>query len=225
MYHRLRIVVLLSVAIASQFANAQRDLLPNILWLSVEDIGPHLGCYGDKAANTPNLDAFAKRSLTYDIAWSNYPVCAPARTTIITGVYPAATGSGHMRSQMPLPDGMKFFPQILRKAGFYCTNNSKTDYNLVPDGKVNGDVWDDSSKTAHYKNRVEGQPFFAVFNDTRTHESKIRKKPHDLVTDPATVELPAYHPDRPEIRRDWGQYYDNIHSMDGWVAKKLQELE
>lgn len=69
---------------------------PNIVWLSTEDIGPHLGCYGYEV-ETPNLDMFAKRSLTYDVAWSNYPVCAPARTTIITGMYATALGAGNMR--------------------------------------------------------------------------------------------------------------------------------
>ena len=70
---------------------------PNILWLSTEDIGPQLGCYGDPVAKTPNLDALAGRGMLFDVAWSNYPVCAPARTTIITGMYAAANGAGHMR--------------------------------------------------------------------------------------------------------------------------------
>ncbi len=194
---------------------------PNILWLTTEDIGPHLGCYGDPDANTPNLDAFAARSLTYDVAWSNYPVCAPARTTIITGVYAAATGGGHMRSEVRFPKAMKFFPQFLRDAGYYCTNNSKTDYNHPMPGKV----WDESSRTAHYRNREKGQPFFAVFNHTGTHESKIRVRPHEKVLDPATVHLPAYHPDCPESRQDWAQYHDNIARMDGWFAKHLEELD
>ncbi|MCA9082197.1 MAG: sulfatase-like hydrolase/transferase, partial [Planctomycetaceae bacterium] len=76
---------------------------PNILWLTVEDIGPQLGCYGDAYADTPHLDAFAKRSLTYLNAWSNAPVCAPARTTLISGLYPPSTGAEHMRSETNLP--------------------------------------------------------------------------------------------------------------------------
>ena len=70
---------------------------PNILWLTTEDIGPHLGCYGDTYADTPALDRFAKRSVRYNHAWSNAPVCAPARTTIITGLYPPSTGAEHMK--------------------------------------------------------------------------------------------------------------------------------
>ena len=193
---------------------------PNILWLTTEDIGPHLGCYGDSYATTPNLDALAARSLRYRHAWSNAPVCAPARTTIISGLYPPCTGSEHMRSMARLPGGMQMFPQYLRAAGYYCTNNSKEDYNLEKPGRV----WDESSARAHYRNRGDGQPFFAVFNNTITHESQIRKRPHQLVHDPAQARIPACHPDAPEVRHDWAQYYDNITTMDAWVGRMLAEL-
>ena len=193
---------------------------PNILWLTTEDIGPQLGCYGDKYADTPNLDRFAQRSVRYRHAWSNAPVCAPARTTIITGLYPPSTGAEHMRSQVRLPAALRLYPQHLRDAGYYCSNNSKEDYNLEQTGKV----WDDSSNKAHWKNRAPGQPFFAVFNFTGTHESQIRRKGHTLVHDPAKARIPAYHPDTPEVRHDWAQYYDNITTMDGLFAKSLAEL-
>lgn len=194
---------------------------PNILWLTAEDIGPHLGCYGDTYADTPHLDRFAARSLRYRHAWSAAPVCAPARTTIITGVHATATGAHHMRSDVPMPRFLRMYPQILRAAGYYCSNNSKEDYNLQkPAG-----VWDESSPQAHWKNRAPGQPFFAIFNFTGTHESQIRKRPHTLVHDPALAPLPAYHPDTPEVRHDWAQYYDNITTMDGQFAARLRELE
>ncbi len=193
---------------------------PNILWITCEDIGPHLGCYGDSYAVTPNLDRLAGRSLRYRNAWSCAPVCAPARTTIISGLYPPSTGAEHMRSMTHLPAGMKMYPQYLREAGYYCTNNSKEDYNLEKPGQV----WDESSAKAHWKNRKEGQPFFAVFNLLISHESQIRKWPHTLVHDPAKVKLPAYHPDTPEVRHDWAQYYDNITTMDAQAGQRLKEL-
>jgi arylsulfatase A-like enzyme len=195
--------------------------LPNILWITAEDIGPHLGCYGDRYAVTPQLDRLAARSLRYLHCWSNAPVCAPARTAIISGVYPPSTGSEHMRSQTRMPAFMRMYPQFLREAGYYTTNNSKEDYNLVkPDG-----VWDDSSPRAHWRNRRRGQPFFAVFNFTSTHESQIRRRPHTLAHDPAGVRVPPYHPDTPEVRHDWAQYYDNLTTLDGQAAQVLAELE
>lgn len=195
---------------------------PNILWLSAEDIGPHLGCYGDQDAITPHLDQLATRSVVHDIAWSNYPVCAPARTTIIGGMYAAANAAGNMRSEVHLPSGVDMFPHLLREAGYYCTNNSKEDYNYF---KPRNAPWDESSKRAHYRNRKEGQPFFSVFNFNGTHESKIRKRPHKQVIDPATVHLPSYWPDISEVRTDWAQYHDNITVMDRWVEKHLQDLK
>jgi len=103
---------------------------PNILWISCEDISPRLGCYGDKAATTPNLDQLATEGIRYTHAFSCHGVCAPSRTGIITASYPIALGANHMRSKAKLPPHIRPFPQYLREAGYYCTNNSKTDYNL-----------------------------------------------------------------------------------------------
>ena len=196
---------------------------PNILWLTAEDIGPELGCYGDAMADTPAIDQFAKTSMRYQTAWSNYPVCAPARTTIITGTYACSGGAGNMRSEVPLPDSYVMFPTLLREAGYYCTNASKTDYNFIVPGGSDS-IWDESSRKAHYKNRAEGQPFFAVFNYKKTHESKIRTRPHEAITDPASLTLPPFWPDASEIREDLAQYYDNIAVMDNWFQSKLDEL-
>ena len=97
-----------------------------------------------------------------------------------------------------MPEGTKMYPQYLRDAGYYVTNNAKEDYNLQKPGQV----WDDSSDKAHWRNRADGQPFFAIFNFLDTHESQIRKRPHTALHDPDDVRLPAYHPDTPEVRRD-----------------------
>ncbi|MCB1203081.1 MAG: sulfatase-like hydrolase/transferase [Verrucomicrobiae bacterium] len=196
---------------------------PHILWISSEDNGPHLGCYGDDYAVSPHLDALAAKGMRYLHAWSNAPVCAPARTTVISGIYPPATGAEHMRSQTSLPSEMKLFPAYLRQAGYYCTNASKEDYNLVK----GDDVWDESSGKAHWKNRAEGQPFFAVFNSTISHESQIRNAidEKDRIHDPAKVRVPAYHPDTPEVRKDWAQYYDRITMMDAQLGQRLREIE
>jgi arylsulfatase A-like enzyme len=193
---------------------------PNILWLTSEDHGPHMGCYGDTYATTPNIDALAAKGMLFKRAWSNGPVCASARTTIIAGMYSPSTGGEHMRSMVPMPKGTKMYPQFLREAGYYCTNNSKEDYNLVkPDG-----VWDESSGKASWKNRKDGQSFFAIFNETCSHESQLRKRPHTAVHDPAKVRVPAYHPDVPEVRQDWAQYYDKVTEADASAGERLKEL-
>lgn len=196
---------------------------PNILWITSEDNGPHLGCYGDAYAVSPHLDALAKKSLRYTSASSTAPVCAPARTTVISGIYPPATGAEHMRSMTKLPEYIRMFPAYLREAGYYCTNNAKEDYNL----EKRGDEWDESSKKGHWKNRAEGQPFFAVFNFTISHESQIRNAidEKNRIHDPPLAPIPAYHPDTPEVRKDWAQYHDRITMMDAECGAALRELE
>lgn len=213
----LSIVLSSFVLVVSSFA-AER---PNILWLTSEDHGPHMGCYGDTYATTPNVDALAAKGMLFKHAWSCGPVCAAARTTIIMGMYPPSTGGEHMRSMTAMPKGTKMYPQFLREAGYYCTNNSKEDYNLAkPEG-----VWDESSGKASWKNRKDGQPFFAIFNEQCSHESQLRKRPHEAIHDPAKVRVPAYHPDTPEVRQDWAQYYDQVTLADASAGRRLKEIE
>lgn len=220
MHSRLVLLPALLFALLSSAFAAGADR-PNILWLTSEDHGPEMGCYGDVNARTPNVDALAAKGMLFKRAWSNHPVCAPARTVIISGMYATTTGGVNMRSMVPMPAGKKMFPQFLREAGYYATNNSKEDYNLEkPAG-----TWDNSSAQAHWKNRKPGQPFFAVFNSTKSHESQIRTRPHKQIADPAKMRIPAYHPDTPEVRQDWAQYYDKVSEADADAGELLKEVE
>lgn len=219
-------VALFALAAPSGYAGERVGNLPppNILWLTSEDNGPELGCYGDTYADTPRIDELAARSLRYRMCWSNAPVCAAARTTIISGMYATSLGGENMRSSVALPKGIKLFPQVLRDAGYYCTNNAKTDYNFTQPDSAAG--WNASGGKAHWKNRPDpSTPFFSVFNFTISHESQIRNQPHTLVHDPADAPVPSYHPDTPEVRRDWAQYYDRLTEMDAKVGHAIDELE
>lgn len=205
---------------------AKEDLPPpNILWITSEDNSPFAGCYGDAFATTPNMDALAASGFLYTHAYANAPVCAPTRNTILTGVYANSGGHQHMRSYYDKSQQVGFYPRMLREAGYYCTNNSKEDYNINPE--QNEDIWDESSRTAHYRNRPEGKPFFAVFNSTISHESSIHKSipSEELRHKPEDVTLPPYHPDTPEMRHDWAQYYDKIEDMDQVIGELLRELD
>ena len=202
-------------------ADSENKELPNILWLVSEDNSPYLGCYGDDFAETPNLDNLASEGVLYTNAYANAPVCAPARFTIITSCFPTSMGTQHMRSKNPVPDNIKFFTQYLREKGYYCTNCAKEDYNTPkPDG-----AWDESGRQATYRNRAEGQPFFHVQNFGVSHESSIHKWIDSLKHNPDNVILPPYHPDTPEIRHDWAQYYDKISELDKQIGNFLQNLK
>lgn len=198
---------------------------PNVLWVVSEDTSPYLGCYGDEHATTPNLDALAREGVLYENAFANAPVCAPARCTIITGMYAGSLGTYHMRSRYAIPEFARYFPLYLREAGYYCTNNSKTDYNTH---KVPGtwqDAWDESSGKAHYRNRKPGQPFFAVFNFGASHEHVMFQEGGSLNHDPDDMPVFPYHPDLPEVRRDRAEYYDGIQKIDSQIGRMLDELE
>jgi N-sulfoglucosamine sulfohydrolase len=199
--------------------------LPNILWLVSEDNSPLLGCYGDEFATTPNLDKLATEGFLYTHAYANAPVCAPTRNTIITGIYANSGGNQHMRSYYSKSEIVKTYPEYMREIGYYCTNNAKTDYNSnsIDPSKI----WDESSKKAHYKNRGEGQPFFAVFNTGISHESSIHKYKQDseLRHSPDEVPIPPHHPATPEMKHDWAHYYDNVEDMDTQIGKWLKDLD
>ncbi|UXX79826.1 sulfatase [Reichenbachiella carrageenanivorans] len=224
---------------------------PNILWVTCEDISPTLSMYGDSTAQTPNLDRLATESMIFNEAFATVGVCAPARSSIITGMYPIAIGTQNMRTghdmagwgsrdysspsnavdingdSIPLysaviPAEVKCFTEYLRTAGYFCTNNAKTDYQFAAPVTA----WDENSNQAHWKHRKEGQPFFSVFNINVSHESFLWKnKDKPLTADPAAVSLPPYFPDTETIRNDVARNYSNIELMDAEVGEKLKELE
>lgn len=204
----------------------------NILWVSCEDTSPDLGCYGDTYARTPNIDRLSTQGLRYTHAFSTYGVCAPSRSSIITGMYPATIGTQHMRSEGVPPPEVRCFTEYLRAAGYYCTNNVKTDYNFAPPVTA----WDESSAKAHWRHRPAGSPFFAVFNFVVSHESQVRapedvyrkniaRLTPDQIHDPAKAQLPPYYPDTPLVRQDWARLHDNITAMDYMVGDTLKQLE
>ncbi len=216
----LRALALFLVFSLSAFA-ADR---PNILWITSEDNSPdYIGAFGDPHGMTPTIDRLAKEGVAYDNAYSNAAVCGPARTTLILGMYPPSIGGEHMRSQAPLPSHIKIYPHYLSEAGYYCTNNHKQDYNIAQDTPG----WAESSNKAHWKNRPEGKPFFAIFNTTVTHESALHSRKYDgkFGIPPDEVQVPAYIPDTQEARERIATYYSRIHDMDNFVAARLKELE
>ncbi len=205
---------------------------PNIVWLSCEDISAHLGCYGDERAITPHLDQLAKEGVRYTHAYTTAGVCAPCRSGIITGMYQTTLGTHHMRSTAKLPKHIRAFPAYLREAGYYCSNNSKQDYQF----KTPKDVWDESKRKAHWRRRKDkSQPFFSVFNFTGCHESGIAgEAKYKQVTknlspeqrqDPDKLTLPPYYPDTPIVREDWKRNYELITAMDAWAGDLIQQLK
>ncbi|MGV3486470.1 MAG: sulfatase [Planctomycetaceae bacterium] len=230
----LSFVCSLSVVVFAALAARAADR-PNILWISCEDMSPNLGCYGDAHAVTPNLDRLASEGVKFTRAFTPAGVCAVVRSGVITGMYPVSIGSQHMRSRIIPPEEVRCFPELLRAAGYFCTNREKTDYQFEPPASA----WDRQGKDHQdwRERRDPEQPFFSVINLTMTHESQIRhpSSAHDKVLaqignaahDPNRVvdTLPAYLPNTPASRKDWAWYQDNITLMDKEAGDILKRLE
>ncbi|MEM7791896.1 MAG: sulfatase-like hydrolase/transferase [Verrucomicrobiota bacterium] len=199
---------------------------PNILWITSEDNGPFLGCYGDPNAKTPNLDKLAEEGILYKNCFANAPVCAVARSSWIWGVPAVTTGTIHMRSKYSVPQhAFTTYPELFKQAGYYVTNNAKTDYNTNTI-RLNK-IWHMCGKRAHYKSRANGQPFFAIFNLTTSHESGIFPVNHkaSLRVPAESIRIPAYQVATPEVIQDWRNYYNRMELMDSQVGQILKELK
>jgi N-sulfoglucosamine sulfohydrolase len=220
------LLVPVTLAMISCGSNKTDHDRPNILWITHEDLSPIYGCYGDEYARTPNIDLFAESGYRFVNAFSNAPICAPARSTLITGMYATSLGTQHLRSEIPVPAGMKILPEVLREAGYYTTNNVKTDYNFDHTGR-----WDESSNQAHWRNRPEGEPFFSVFNFMITHEGPINAlrssdtESLEVFSNPSRAELPPYLPDSERMREIWAHMYDLLAVFDQGVGELLDQLK
>ncbi len=232
-------VLLCCACDASYQASKEQPSLstPNILWLVAEDLSPIIPAFGDDTVATPNLDRLATEGVRYTRVFSTSGVCAPSRAALATGMYQNRIGAQHMRTtnvsgfgidglvpyEAVPPPFVKMHSQYFREAGYYTSNNAKEDYQF----RKAVTAWDDSSLTAHWRNREPGQPFFSVFNFNITHESQIwvqaknpLRVPYDL-----DVPIPPYLPDTEVAKQDVRQVYSNIVAMDEQVGKILDELE
>ncbi|MEM9420075.1 MAG: sulfatase [Planctomycetota bacterium] len=197
---------------------------PNVLWLTSEDNSAHwLGCYGNEHAQTPNLDQLARDGFQYMHAYANAPVCAPSRSTWITGVLAVSTGTHPMRSNYRIPhDTIRFYPDYLREAGYYTGNWNKMDYN------IGGRPWEacwDSSEAVDWDALKDKQPFFQVVNFFHSHESRAFSDGDTAKHDPDKTTIAAYHPDVPAVRKNYAVYHDALTLMDAKVGEALAKLE
>lgn len=220
------------------FGSVHAATRPNILWITAEDMSPTLGCYGDAYATTPHIDRLAEESVRYTHAFATAPVCSPSRSCLITGCYAPSLGTQQMRSAFPLPPDMNGFPALLRELGYYTSNNVKTDYNTGSSPRMIKASWNESSSTAHWRNRPKGTPFFSIFNLMTSHQSRAMTWNRDRflkevrsqlsaaeIHDPDLAPLPPYYPDTLVNRRVVARFYDCVTVMDKQVGDILRQLE
>lgn len=230
-------MLLLFILINSLLLKAQSTQnQPNIIWIVCEDISPYMGSYGDPIIRTPNIDELSSQSVRYTRVYTTAGVCAPSRSSMITGMHQIAIGTQHMRTRsvnpifkpegLPdywavLPEEVRAFPEYLRKEGYYTSNNHKEDYQFEEPVTV----WDESSPAASYRNRAEDQPFFSVFNFARTHESQMMRQQDSIGYDPTKMQVPMYLQDTEITRKDLALLYTRIEEMDAQVGALIAQLK
>ena len=236
---RLIILSCLAVSVMALTVDGSEDPpRPNILWITTEDMSPNLGCYGDSYSTSPAIDGLAAQGVRYTQAFATSPTCSPSRSCLITGIYATSLGTQRLRSHFPIPPFVRGYGALLRDAGYFTSNNVKTDYNIAEEQAFIERNWDSRGGNAHWRQRAPGQPFFSVFNLMTTHQSRTSVWTHEQFEQevgstleaherhaPEKVPLPPYYPDTPEVRRSMARYYDCITAMDKQVAQILAELE
>lgn len=220
-------------------ATAWAQPKPNILWVTIEDTSPQfIGCYGNEDARTPVIDQLASEGVRFTNAFSTGTVCSPSRSAIITGVKTYKTGIGNHRSNYPVPESIKGFPFYLKAAGYYTTNNSKTDYNVARVNEFIKEAWHESSGKAGWWNRQPGQPFFAVFNLMDSHQSRTMTESYEWYEKHVLANLdeaerigdedfpmPPFYNDSPEMRKQFARVYNSIKLTDNKIGELLSRLE
>ncbi len=244
---------LLLMACSDPDSGISRTAPPHIVLIVAEDMGLRVGSFGDPVAHTPNIDKLAAQGVRYTRAFTSAGVCAPSRAALAMGTYQQSFGAMHMRtaSASPFPYAavppvdMRAFPELLRAAGYYTSNNGKTDYQF---GKPLS-PWNQSHNATHWRDAPDGKPFFFMQTLFVSHESYSwipdERAPADRhpqasrilqrnarsdeskihFTDPAHVVVPPYYPDTPEVRASIARHYDNIALMDAEFGQIMAELE
>ena len=202
---------------------------PNILWITSEDNSIEwISCYGSKNAKTPHIDQLAKEGFRYLYCFDNGAVCAPTRSSWITGMHSISNGTQPMRSGFEIPESISFYNELLQKAGYFTSNCSKTDYNLRgAKGRNPKDFWNYSGGdyAGTWKKRKDGQPFFTVYNIGESHESRAFGDHNDESVDPEKMILSPYHPDLPEMRNTYAKYASAVSKMDKLVGQAIENLK
>jgi len=228
----------LTISATGSPAIAKQSKKPNILWIFAEDASAHIGCYGETAIKTPNLDTLAEQGIRFENAFVTCPVCSPCRSAFVTGAYQTTLGAHNHRSQsdtgkakaspqyyksFELPDAVPMITDIFRKAGYYTTNgkynsgpakltSGKTDYNFInPTLPYDGTDWRDCPKD---------KPFFSQIQlgGGKSRGDKSSNNIKDFT-------LPPYYPDHKVMRDDWKTYLNSWLKQDREVGEIVQQLK
>ena len=122
-HHLSSKLAFLSLVLAGFLPLSGKDKKPNVLWITSEDNSIEwVGCYGAKNAKTPHIDQLAKEGFRYLYCFDNGAVCAPTRSSWITGMHAISNGTQPMRSGFEIPGFIRFYNEQLQKIGYFTSN-------------------------------------------------------------------------------------------------------
>lgn len=197
---------------------------PNILFLISDDHShPDLGCNGNSAVTTPNLDRMAAQGARFEHCYVSSPQCSPNRSSIFTGCTPHTTNTSRLHT--PMPEWEPSILEPLKAAGYFTGAFRKV--HQGDDFNKRFDFYDQNRTTPFEKffDAVpQGKPFWLQVGFTdphRPYRPGAFQPPHD----PAKVRVPPFLPDHPEVRKDIAHYYDFIARMDAECGQIFSILE
>lgn len=157
---------------------------PNVLFVSVDDLRPELGCYGNDEVRTPHFDQFAMRATRFTRAYCQAAVCAPSRASVMTGLRPDSTRvwdlRGKFRENLP---HVVTIPQHFHKHGYYTVSMGKIFHNHMPD-RVSFDEPDLRPSKYMTSEMIDREPESFYHDEglqqelARVRQRRLRKNPH-----------------------------------------------
>ena len=218
------LVITFSCQKSSDSLETKENELPNIVWIMLEDWGYQLSCYGEPGIQTPSVDALAFSGTRFTNSFCTAPVCSPSRSAMMTGFHQNYFGANQHRTgkkfglpKKELPEGIKPLTTYLKEAGYHTAlmQSSKTDLNFIHDKNL--------FDSKDWKNREEGQPFFAQATFQWTHRKWRRDSINPISID--SVIVPPYYPQTDLVKRDWANGLEAMQLVDRQVGKLLKRLE
>ena len=138
MKHKLHSLAMALVLLASGSTGSIAAEKANVLFLAVDDLRPQLGCYGETAMHSPNIDRLASRGVVFNRSYCMVPTCGASRASLMSGIRPARNRfvSYQARADKDAPDATTLNTHF-KNQGYTTVSNGKVFHNSAD----NADGW------------------------------------------------------------------------------------